>query len=112
MTGATVGASFIAGRVISRSSTASDLSEDVSHGTPGDGRLHRAYVCSWPKAEASTAGRRVRLLGGTRHGGDVLATAAYDPLPEIRRDRALRPFLRRPAHRRRSANRTNICSPP
>ena len=34
MTGATVGASFIAGRVISRSSTASDLSEDVSHGTP------------------------------------------------------------------------------
>lgn len=39
------------GRVISRSSPAGDLREGVEHGTAGDGRLYRAYVRIWRKAE-------------------------------------------------------------
>jgi hypothetical protein len=72
MTGATVGASFIAGRVISRSSTASDLSEDVSHGTPLDFGSRDEIVQKMTRSVATppaAAASNLKVVSGTTAGG-------------------------------------------
>ena len=47
-----------------------------------EGRSREAlpYPDLWPDPEAAAVGQRVRCLGYTRRGSNVLGTAAGDPL--------------------------------